>query len=117
MDEFEKQIKGSLAREDPSPWLESRILAAVAQAENHVPRRSIWQTHLRWAMTLGAVVVLITGVAWQRERVLRERVAREQAEGETAKLRLLLALKITSLKLQQIQQEVLIRNTKLEVTN
>ena len=106
MDEFEKQIKGSLSRKEPSPWLESRILAAAA-AENHAPRTSTWRTHLRWAMALCAVAVLITGIAWQRERALRENAAREQAEGETAKLRLLLALKITSVKLQQIQREVI----------
>lgn len=102
MEDFEKQISESLRRKDPSPWLESRILAAAAQT--HTPRPSFFQRRLRWVTALAAAVLLITGIAWQRERELQERAA-----GQAAKERLQLALKITSIKLQQIEREVVDR--------
>jgi hypothetical protein len=103
MEDFEKQIQESLRRKDPSPWLESRILAAAAER----PRARFWQSRFRWAIALGAVVVVVSGAAWQRERVIEER---DRAAGMAAKERLQLALKITSVKLQQIQREVVAQN-------
>ncbi len=103
MNEFEKTIQESLRRRDPSPWLESRILAAASAS----PRRSWLQSRMRWTLALGAVVFVMGGVAWQRERVMDER---DRAAGQAAKQRLQLALKITSVKLQQIQREVIASN-------
>ena len=102
MEDFEQHIKNSLARKEPPPWLEAKILAA---AERESPRRPWFQRGLRWASALAAMAVLITGIAWQREREIQERIA-----GEAAKERLKLALKITSEKLQKIQHEVVDRN-------
>ena len=101
MEDFEKQIKNALGRKEPPPWLESRILAAAA--ETRAERVPLWRW--RWVAASTAAVVLVGGIAFERERVSQER-AQEQRAGLAAKERLQLALKITSVKLQQIQQEV-----------
>ena len=99
MDEFERQLKQALERKEPPPWLEARVLAAAA-AEPVRPRRwwdGVWWT--RWATVAVAVVLLVSGVAWQRER--EERIA-----GQRAKAQLELALKITSAKLHKIESKL-----------
>src|SRR5216684_3530973 len=102
MDDVEQQIKNSLARKEPPPWLEAKILAA---AEQQPDTRPWWQARLRWVSALAAAAVLVTGLVWQRERAAQDRIA-----GEAAKQRLKLALKITSEKLQKIQHEVVDRD-------
>lgn len=103
MEDFERQLKHALSRKEPSPWFEAKVLAAVA--EQSKTRRTTWgwlfAARLRWVSALVTAVVLITGVAWKREQVVRERV-----EGQAAKARLELALKITSSKLQKIEQRL-----------
>lgn len=102
MDDFEGQIREALARKEPSPGFESRVLTAVGQAAE---RRNWWQFpfvgRVRWASAVAAGVMVITAVAWRHERAVEDRAA-----GEAAKARLELALKITSGKLSRIQQMV-----------
>ena len=97
MDDFEKQIKDALARKDPSPFFEARVLGAVKrQAQERRASSRMW-----WASAVAAMLLVISGSAWQHERNMRE----EQA-GKEAKARLELALKITSVKLQRISRKV-----------
>jgi anti-sigma factor RsiW len=97
MDDFERQIKEALAKKDPSPFFEARVLAAVKrQARENRASARMW-----WASAMAAVLLLVTGSAWQHERTVRE-----QAAGKDAKARLELALKITSVKLQRISMKV-----------
>jgi hypothetical protein len=103
MDDFEKQLKEALSREDAPPWFEARVLAAAeAQAHREAPwwRRWFAQTNMRWA-TAAAMLVMTAGVWQQHERTVQER-----AEGEAAKERLKVALRITSTKLHRIQAKV-----------
>jgi hypothetical protein len=97
MDDFEKQIKDALAKKEPSPFFEARVLGAVKrQAREHRASSRMW-----WASAVAAVLLLVTGSAWQHQRNLRE-----EAAGKEAKARLELALKITSVKLQRISRKV-----------
>lgn len=97
MDDFEKQLKDALAREEPSPFFEARVLgAAKRQAKEHRASSRMW-----WASAFAAILLVVTGSAWQHERTIRE-----EAAGKDAKARLELALKITSVKLQRISQKV-----------
>jgi len=111
MEDFERQLQEALRRKYAPPYLESRILA-VAAAESAAPRTSLFGgMRLRWAAALGAVVLTFGGIAWERDR--QQTIAREQAEraaGQAAKERLQLALKITSVKLQQIHRDVVDNN-------
>jgi hypothetical protein len=97
MDDFEKQLKDALAKKDPSPFFEARVLGAVKrQARERRASSRMW-----WASAIAAVLLVITGSAWQHERA-----SREEAAGQDAKARLELALKITSVKLQRISMKV-----------
>jgi hypothetical protein len=97
MHDFEKQIKDALARKDPSPFFEARVLGAVKrQAREHRASSRMW-----WASAIAAVLLVVTGSVWQHQRDMREEVA-----GKEAKARLELALKITSVKLQRISRKV-----------
>ncbi len=102
MNDFEKQIRDALARKEPSPGFEARVLAATRRVE----ARSSWWNGLfsgraRWASAVVAAVVVIAAVGWRHERDVEERAA-----GEAAKARLEQALKITSVKLAKIQEKV-----------
>jgi hypothetical protein len=97
MDDFEKQIKDALAKKEPSPFFEARVLGAVKrQAREHRVSSRMW-----WASAIAAALLVVTGSAWQHERTLRD-----EAAGKEAKARLELALKITSVKLQRISRKV-----------
>lgn len=102
MSDFEKQIREALARKQPPSGFEARVLAAARRSEE---RRNWWQFpfvgRVRWASAAVATVMVITAVAWRHERVVEERTA-----GEAAKARLEQALKITSVKLNRIQERV-----------
>lgn len=97
MDNFEKQIQDALARKEPSPFFEARVLGAVKrQAKERRASARMW-----WASSIAAMMLVVTGSAWQHERAVREETA-----GKEAKARLELALKITSVKLQKISRKV-----------
>ena len=97
MDDFEKQLQNALARKEPSPYFEARVLGAVKRQT--LERRA--SSRMWWASAVAASLLIVTGSAWQYERT-----AREEAAGKEAKARLELALRITSVKLQRISQKV-----------
>jgi hypothetical protein len=98
---FEKQLKAALAKKEPSPFFEARVLgAAKRQAREHRASARMW-----WASGVAAALLVMTGSAWQYQRTMQEQ-AQEQAAGKQAKASLELALKITSVKLQKISQKV-----------
>lgn len=104
MDELDRQLKEALGRREAPPWFEAKVLAAAARQPE--PARGWWRRwsgvpRLRWAAAMLAAVTVVTGIAWQRERIAVERAA-----GEQAKAKLELALRITSAKLQIIEQKI-----------
>jgi hypothetical protein len=98
-DEFEKQLENALRRQDPSPWFEAKVLEAVGREQPGRPFFSRWLP--RWVPAVTALAAVVAGLAWQHERSVRERAA-----GEAAKAQLELALRITTVKLSQIQKKV-----------
>ena len=103
MDDFEQELKRAMARQEPPPWFEARILALAEQQSR--PKLTWWQRpfgtqRMRWATSLAAVL-LVTGGVWQHERALQDRQA-----GEAAKERVKVALRITTEKLEKIQARV-----------
>ena len=111
MDHLEEQLKKALERREAPPWFEARVLDAVTSGAAEPIRTrwwSDWRTsgNLRWVTALVAGLVLGAGVTLRYETVVQERAALERAEGEAAKARLELALRITRVKLEKIQQKV-----------
>jgi len=95
MDDLERQLSEALGRKEPPQGFEHRVLAAVERSKE----RRWFSARFQWATAIAASAVLAIGVVRYRE-------AQERAEGEAAKLKLELALKITSQKLQKIQERV-----------
>ena len=119
--ELEKALREALQREEPSPDFTAQVMARLAeqpQTERVVQRGetlSWWQrltgffqvSQLRWAMA-GALACLLVmaGFGVYRYREHQRQLALELAEGERAKEQVLLALRITSAKLNVAQRKV-----------
>jgi hypothetical protein len=119
--ELEKALREALQREEPSPDFTARVMARVAaqpQVERVVQRGetlSWWQrltgffqvSQLRWVMTGAmACLLLMAGLGIYRYREQQRQLALERAEGERAKEQVLLALQITSAKLNVAQRKI-----------
>lgn len=101
MDDFERQLTRAMARKDPPGTFEAKVMAAVSR--DAARGRGPWgwlarPVTLRWATVTVALVLVASGVTWQRDR--------ERAAGEQARAKLELALRITSEKLQKIDREL-----------
>jgi hypothetical protein len=124
MDDLERQLKDALAREGAPAGFESRVMNAVNQAAEskqagarrigdrpHFGERPRWQ----WIFaTAAAALVIGVGTEWEHHAAM-ERVKTAHLEmehnadreaGEAAKAQLQLALRITSTKLEEIQQRI-----------
>jgi hypothetical protein len=96
MDPLEQELKAALKKIDPSPFFEARVVAAAGRQarERKVTMR------IRWASALVAMALAVAGVFYLHQR------EQEQARGQEAKARLMLALRITSAKLDEIREKV-----------
>ena len=97
MEDLEKQLKSALQKQDAPEWFEARVMSAVRRAEDEKKSRPRWQ----WLVATAMAGVIAVGVGVEHQREVKERAA-----GEAAKAQLELALKITSVKLQKIQQKL-----------
>jgi negative regulator of sigma E activity len=93
MSSFEDDLKKALARVEPPEGFTERLAARIAA----LPRRNRPTLYWRWAAIAATVTVLFSSLAYQHQR---------QVQGEAAKEKLLVALRITSSKLQHTQQRI-----------
>lgn len=96
MDDLEQELRAALKKTEPSPFFASRVIAAAGRQARE--RNTTWR--IRWISAVTATVLVAAGGVWQHQRDL------EQARGEQAKARLMLALRLTSAKLDEIQEKV-----------
>jgi len=104
MSRLEDDLRQALSRQEPSDGFADRVLARV-QAEP--PRVSLWERlsglfrmpALRLATVAALCMVLAIGIGFEQQRRSRE-------QGEAAKQKLMLALRITSSKLQTARTAV-----------
>ena len=113
MTRFEDELKNALRRQEPPQGFAGRVLARAAE-QNSRESRSTWRDSwlrgfaqplapanlLRWAAVATVAVALAVGGAHYRN------VQRERTQGEAAKARLLLALRIAGSKLQLAKARV-----------
>jgi hypothetical protein len=104
MNRLEEQLKKALQRVEPPAGFAERVLARAAgeKREKKVHSRAwlAWfgVSGLRWAAAYALCVALATsGIVYHRE---------QQRKGEKAKEQLMLALRITSSKLQIVTESV-----------
>ncbi len=92
MNQVERDLRESLRRREPPPGFAGRVLARTRKAE--APRTS-WV----WLAAAALVLLMIGGVGFVQEQ-------RRQAEGEKAKQQLMAGLRITGLKLTEVQSRL-----------
>jgi hypothetical protein len=97
MDHLEQELKAALKKTDPSPFFEARVLAAA----NRQAGARKTTLRLRWFTAIVAMALVVMGVFWQHRQAVQER-----ARGEAAKARLMLALRLTGAKLDEIREKV-----------
>ena len=123
MDDLERHLKDALGREEAPAGFEARVMSAVnqagasnrASARPHFGERPRLGERPRWqwilATAAAAVAMIGVGGEWEHhvamERIRTAHLEVEQREaGEAAKAQLQVALRITSAKLEEIQQKI-----------
>lgn len=91
---IEDSLRDALRPEDPGAQFTARVMAAVSAA----PRRRYSRLQLPLALAASLVATAI-GLTLMHQQA-------EQRRGETARQQLVLALEITSAKLNQVQQRL-----------
>lgn len=117
-DPLEQRLRQALEPKEPSEGFAARVMVRVAQAEarewHRLPARghrlkacAAWLFRPAWRMTLaGAMAGLLLlggGFIYQRHEQ-RLRAETERLQAEKARAELMLALEITSQKLNQVRQ-------------
>lgn len=113
MTRFEDDLKNAMSRQEPPDGFAHRVLARATNQDSRQVKRT-WRdswlnmfaqpllpaTLLRWATVVVVVGALVVGGVHYRN------LQRERAQGEAAKTRLLLALRIAGSKLQLAKTRV-----------
>jgi hypothetical protein len=104
MTPFEEQLKEALARKEPPQGFANRVLEKT-RAQQAGVRQAIraWWFRRTWGWRLApvmAALILVSGVAMYREH---ERTV----QGELAKEKLLIGMRIAGSKLHEAQQQVI----------
>ena len=115
MTHFEDELKDALRRQKPPDGFAARVLARAAEQDSR-PAKRTWRDSwlniltqpfapanlLHWATVAAVAAALVVGGVHYRN----VQVQRERAQGEAAKARLLLALRIAGSKLQLAKTRV-----------
>lgn len=94
MDDFERKLVDALARREPPAWLEAKVLG---RATSRRPKTAL----LRWLVATSSAFAIALGLWTDHQNAVRERM-----EGQAAKARLEIALRITAAQLEKIQKTV-----------
>jgi hypothetical protein len=98
MSRLDDELREAFRAEDPGPEFTARVLRAAAARK---PKQSWWRLpKLRWAMAgaLACLFLAAGGVEYRQRQV--------RLEGEAAKERLLLAMRIAGTKLNLAREKV-----------
>ena len=91
---FESNLRDALRRKEAPPDLTANVMAALGAPASHRPARR----RLAGILSLAAVLTLIVSTTFH--------YVEQRREGERAKTQLMLALRLTSKKLQETQQHL-----------
>ena len=77
MDPLEQELKAALKKMDPSPFFESRVMAAANRQT--LERKATLR--MRWLTAILAMALVIIGVFWQHRRAVEEQARGQAGEG------------------------------------
>ena len=103
---FDDDIRAALRREPAPADFAARVLAHAAK-EDRVIEFPVWRRPATWAMAAGLAIAALTPPA-----ILEYRHKQEEQRALEARNQLMLALKITRVKLQQARERVRHATTK-----
>jgi hypothetical protein len=118
MNSFDDELKRALHREEPGPDFTDRVMSRVAGLQKREKPRektgrlrrfveSFQPSRLKWTMAGAvAILLLIAGLGVHNRRENERRRLAEIAEGERAKEQVMLAMRITSEKLNIAKKKV-----------
>ena len=99
MSQFEHDLRKTLRRREPPPGFAGRVLARTREIDERSERRSAWGWSWRWVMIAATVAMLVVGISLYQEH-------QRQLQAEKSKEQLMLALRITGLKLHVMQEKL-----------
>lgn len=119
MNRLENELRSALRREEPSPDFTDRVMTRInslpAKSEHEKREKIDWLAkiiaifepfQMKWAMAAAmALLMLFAGLSLHRYRE-NQRMLAEMAEGERARQQVLLAMKLTSEKLNFAHRKV-----------
>ena len=109
MSKFERDLHDAMRRKEPPPGFAGKVLARAREIDERDEGRAGWKWAWRWVAAAAMVVMLVGGVSIYQEH-------RRQLEAEKSKEELMVALRITSSKLQLVQEKLSeIQNKKIEL--
>jgi hypothetical protein len=94
---FDDELRSALRREEPSVDFAERVVARIAAGRRPV----LWLPRFRWAAAAMAAClgIVAAGLEYRRQQHVR-------AEGEAAKARVMLALRIAGNKVHMAQKKI-----------
>lgn len=95
MNPFDRDLHEALRRQEPPLGFSGKVLARARELDARPKRSFAW----RWTAAAAAVVVLVSGSLIYRDHL-------RQLEGEKAKEQVMLALRLTGSKLQEIKTQL-----------
>ena len=118
MNSFDDELKHALRREEPAPDFADRVMARVAELQKREKpgEKTDWLRRLvgffqpprmKWGIAGAmAVLLIVAGLGVHARRENERRRLAEIAEGERAKEQVMLAMRITSAKLNVAKKKV-----------
>src|SRR5262249_39313063 len=99
MSQLERDLRECSRRREPPPGFAMRVLARTREIDERDNLRSAWSRSWRWATAVTMVVMLFVGGSLYQ-------MHRRHLQAEQSKQQLMVALHLTGLKLQLVQERL-----------
>lgn len=114
MNRIEPDLKDALRRQEPGPDFVGAVLERIDSDHARPARRFRWLASLSWSGTRWAAALVVCLMLSFSVVEYRRKQEKTRQQGELAKAQVMLALRITSAKLKQVQKIVLDRQRRAD---
>jgi hypothetical protein len=99
MDDFEREIRNALRRQEPEAGFSERVWERIGQAGRERRRKWFTVPALRWALLAGLCISVFGGLGYRYEQ-------QQRAEGEAMRQEAITALQIAGDKIRLVQSSL-----------